>query len=147
MDTAVIIAILIAAVGVGWAMSKASKLRKEFPELAERKQPRKSKRQRRLEQIRASEPEFTPPSIEDLVAAEISDAGIDQVEGAGGLPPAVMLKVYRRDEEVAQQCPREKLRFIVADGIEPGEATIDDVALTCDVPLPGDSVGDSSDAG
>jgi len=136
MDLAVVIAILLAAFGVGWAMSRASKLRKEFPELADKKPPRVSKRQKRLEQIRAAEPEFTPPSIEDLIAEEIKDAGIDRIEGAAAIQPTVLLKAYRRDEHLAKDCPGESLRFVVADGVEPEHADIDDVRLECDAPRP-----------
>ncbi len=136
MDAAVLIGIVLAGIGVGYAMSRASKLRKEFPELAEKKPPRMSKREKRLEQIRASEPEFVPPSIEDLVAAEIAEQKIDEIDGAEGLDPAVMLRVFRRDEPVAHGCPRESLRFSIAGDVDPSEATIDDVRLVCDSPAP-----------
>ena len=133
MEAPVFIAIIIAAAGIGYAMSRVSKVRKEFPDLAAKRPPRVSKRQKRLEQIRAHEPEYTPPSLEDLIAADIKEAGIDTIPGASGVPQGVILKVYRRDEP-AIACRHEELRFLVADGVEPGSAGIDDVRLICDVP-------------
>ena len=132
----IVIAVAIAAVGIGYAMSRLAKLRKEFPELADKKEPRKSRRDKRLEQIRGAEPEYVAPSLDDLIAEEIADEGIDTIEGGVGLPPAVMLKAYKRDLAGVAGCPREKLRIVIADGVQPETAEFDDVRLTCDDPLP-----------
>lgn len=152
MDSvAVVIAIVLAGIGVGYAMNRASSVRKELADVAEQKPPRQSKRQRRLEQIRAAEPEFTPPSIEDLIDAEIADAGIDQIQGAAGIPPAVLLKTYRRDEDVARKCPTGKLQFVIAEGVDAAAAEVEDVALRCDAspgpdsPLPEAENGEDSE--
>jgi hypothetical protein len=75
------IAAVIAAVGVGYAVNLAARLRKEFPELAEKKAPRQNRRAKRLEQIRAGEPAYVAPSLEDPIAAEIADQGIDAIAG------------------------------------------------------------------
>jgi hypothetical protein len=128
------IAVLIAAVGIGIAMSRLTKVRKEFPELAEKaeKPKRMTKRQKRLEQIRAAEPEYVPPSIDDLIAEEIADLGIARVAGADDLSPAVALKVYRRDTPDMETCPPEDRRFVVAEGVDAATASVDDVRLVCD---------------
>ncbi len=130
---AIALAIIFAAVGIGYAMSRMSKIRKELPELAAKakKPPRMSKRQKRLEQIRAAEPEYIPPSIDDLVAEEISEIGIDRIPGAEGLLPAVLLRVFRRDTPDADHCLPERRRFVVANDIDPGDADIEDVRLVC----------------
>ena len=58
MNGTVAFAIIIAAVGVGYAMNRASRIRKQLSEIADIETPkRQSKRQKRLEQIRAAEPE------------------------------------------------------------------------------------------
>lgn len=131
---ALAIAILLAATGIGYAISRLAKVRKEMPEFAERakKPPRQSKQQKRLEQIRAAEPKYVPPSIDDLVAEEIADIGIDKVPGAEGLAPAVLLKVYRRDTPATEDCPPEQRRFVLTQGVDAASAGVDDVRLICD---------------
>lgn len=150
MDPAIALAMLIAAVGVGFAMSRISKIRKEMPpEMAERMQKpkRMSKREKRLQQIRADEPEYVPPTIDDLVAAEIAETGVDRIPGGEGLPTAVLLKVFRRDTSVAETCPPEDRRFVLAGGVDPNRATVDDVNLVCDShPSPADGASVRSDA-
>ncbi len=129
------IAVIIAAVGIGYAMSRVAKLRKEFPELAEKRKPtRQSRREKRLEQIRAAEPAYVAPTLDELIAAEIADEGIGDIAGSAGLAPGVMLKVYKRDMETVKACPRQKLRFVVADGVQAEAAEFDDVRLACDAP-------------
>jgi hypothetical protein len=133
-DIAIVLAVVIAAFGVGFAMSRVSKIRKELPELAEqsRKPKRQSKREKRLEAIRAAEPEWEPPSIEDLVAAEIEETGVDRIPGGEGLPTAVLLKVFRRDTTTAETCAPEDRRFVLAAGVHAADAGVDDVRLVCE---------------
>jgi hypothetical protein len=129
---ALALAVLIAAIGIGYAMSRIMKIRKELPEFAEEKPKRQSKREKRLEQIRSAEPEYTPPSIEDLVAAEIADEGLDDVPGGEDLAPTVKLKVYRRDAPRIDACPPEARRYVIAAGVVPSEAGVDDVHMICE---------------
>ena len=132
MDVTVAIAILLAAAGIGYAMSKASKIRKELNEFADVEKPKRlSKREKRLEQIRAGEPEYVPPTIDDLVSEEIVEIGADQIPGGEGLAPAVLLRVYRRDTAPNDDCAPADRRFVVADGIELGDAGLEDVRLLC----------------
>lgn len=147
-DMAIVLAVLIAAFGVGFAMSRVSKIRKELPELAERAQKpkRQSKREKRLEAIRAAEPEWEAPSIEDLVAAEIEETGVDRIPGGEGLATAVLLKVYRRDTTVAETCAPEDRRFVLAAGVDAAVADVDDVKLVCNShPDTAESSPESSD--
>jgi len=105
VDVTVAIAILIAVAGIGYAMSKASKVRKELNEFADVEKPKRlSKREKRLEQIRAGEPEYVPPTIDDLVSEEVVEIGADQIPGGEGLAPAVLLRVYRRDTAPDDDC-------------------------------------------
>jgi hypothetical protein len=126
-------AILIAAIGIGYAMSRVARIRKELPEFAEKeaKPKRQSKREKRLEQIRAAEPEYVPPSIDDLIAEEIADLGVDKIPGGEGLAPAVLLKAYRRDTHAADTCAPKDRRFVLAGGVAAGDAGVDDVQLVC----------------
>ena len=132
MDVTIAIAILIAAAGIGYAMSKASKVRKELTEFADIEKPKRmNKREKRLAQIRAAEPEYVAPSIDDLVSEEIIETGADQIPGGEGLAPAVLLRVYRRDTAPDDDCAPADRRFVVADGIELADAGLDDVRLLC----------------
>ena len=144
MDAAVALAILIAAIGIGFAMSRVSKIRKELPEFAEKqaKPKRQSKREKRLEQIRANEPEWVPPTIEDLIAEEIAETGVDRIPGGEGLDTAVLLKVFRRDTGVEEDCAPEDRRFELSAGVSPADAGVDDVKLLCDTHSPARSPQD-----
>ena len=126
------IAIVIAAIGIGYAMSRVVKIRKDLPELAEGKPNRLSKREKRLEQIRAPEPEYVAPSIDDLVAAEIAEAGLDDIAGGQGVAPTVKLKVYRRDAPHIERCPPESRRYVLEADVDPSDAGVDDVRLICE---------------
>ena len=105
MSPSLAIAILIAAIGVGFAMSLVAKVRKEMAELteAEPKPKRQSRSKKRLEQIRAAEPEYVAPSIDDLIVEEVTETGVDRIPGGHGLEVAVRLKVF--DEIHLQQIP------------------------------------------
>ena len=71
--------------------------------------------------------------IFDLVLEEIEDLGLRSIEGAEELQPGVLLKTWRDHSEVVEGCPdRSNLHFEVADGVEPSEATDEDVTLVCD---------------
>ena len=145
MDVTVAIAILAAAVGIGYAMSRASKVRKELNEFADVEKPKRlSKREKRLAQIRAAEPEYIAPTIDDLVTEEIVATGADQIPGGAGLAPAVLLKVYRRDTAVGDDCKPETRQFVVGDGIEPADAGVEDVKLICDSHEPASDVNDTA---
>jgi hypothetical protein len=43
----------------------------------------------------------------------------------------VLLKVYRRDEAVREQCPHGAYEYVVADDVRRDEAGDDDVRLYC----------------
>jgi hypothetical protein len=128
------LAVIIAAIGIGYAMSRITKMRRELPEFAEKeaKPKRQSKREKRLEQIRAAEPVYVAPSIDDLVAAEIADTHVDEIPGGEGLTSAVMLKVFHRDTAVAETCLPGDRRFVIAAGVEPADADVEDVKLICE---------------
>ncbi|NIU21506.1 MAG: hypothetical protein GWN79_21620 [Actinobacteria bacterium] len=77
------------------------------------------------------------PSIDDLIAEEIRETGVDRIPGGEGLETAVLLKVFRRDTTVAETCAPEDRRFELSAGVAPAAAGVDDVKLVCDRhPLP-----------
>ena len=127
-------AVVIAAIGIGYAMSRVMKLRNQMAELTEveKKPKRQSKREKRLEQIRAGEPVYVPPSIDDLIAEEIAETGVDRIRGGEGLAIAIRLKAFRRDTTAAEDCAPEDRRFVVADGIGAADAGLDDVRIICE---------------
>ncbi len=86
---------------------------------------------RRQRQILASLPVDSPrPTIDDLVEAEIEETGVRRIPGHEGLPIPTMLKVWHRDRPHLT-CDPTALRFVVATGIDPTVADVDDVHLAC----------------
>ena len=134
MSPSLAIAILIAAIGVGFAMSRVAKVRKEMAELteAEPKPKRQSRSKKRLEQIRAAEPEYVAPSIDDLIIEEVTETGVDRIPGGHGLEVAVRLKVFRRDTPATDTCLPERRRFVLNEGVNAADAGLDDVKLVCE---------------
>ena len=88
-----------------------------------------SRRQRRI--MASLEPDPTIPTLMDLVHEEISDLGIDQIPGHEGISGPVLLKVYRRDQAVREQCPHRAYGYVVAEGVPRADATESEVRLYC----------------
>ncbi|MFV9672560.1 MAG: hypothetical protein ACNYZH_04985 [Acidimicrobiia bacterium] len=68
------------------------------------------------------------PDIIELVEQEVRESGITDLPGAEGIDPVVLLKVWKRDRG---DCVEGTGSFVVADGVEPSEATETDVAFGC----------------
>ena len=116
------------AVAFGLQMRKRNEL--DVP-AAEEKPKRMSKREKKLEEIRANEPDIVIPSIDDLVREEIEETGVNQIAGGEELADPTKLKVYRRDIAGLEGCPRENLQFKLSYGISAADATEDNVRLVC----------------
>jgi hypothetical protein len=71
-----------------------------------------------------------PPDILQMVQDEIVDLGIDEIDGADGIDPSVLLQVYRRD--VGNCADGAEMRFTIAEGVEPADADQDTLSLSCD---------------
>jgi hypothetical protein len=97
--------------------------------------PRKSRRQRKLEQIREFDPLPEPKSVFDIMMEEAAELGLDAIPGGEGLEVPVKLKVWRRDAAVREACAGA-VRFELADGVAAETATVDDVRLVCPEPAP-----------
>jgi hypothetical protein len=88
-----------------------------------------SRRQRRI--LENLEPPPQIPTLMDLVREEIEDLGIQDIAGSEGISDPVLLKVYRRDQAVREQCPHNAYEYVVADDVRRDEAGDDDVRLYC----------------
>lgn len=89
-----------------------------------------SRRQRRI--LTALEPDPQIPTLMDLVREEIADLGIEDIPGHEDISGPTLLKVYRRDERVREQCPHNGYGYVVANGIRRDEATDEQVWLYCE---------------
>jgi len=89
-----------------------------------------SRSQRRI--LEKLEPIPELPTVMDLMREEIAETGVENIPGHEGLTGPVMLKVFRRDREVRERCTHDGYAFVVADGVEPAEATEEQVSLHCD---------------
>lgn len=72
-------------------------------------------------------------SIVDLVAEEVDDLGLREIEGAEGLPPDVLLKAWTSTTAV-HGCDRSKLRYVVDRDVARGDVEPGDAKLICEDP-------------
>jgi hypothetical protein len=68
------------------------------------------------------------PDILELVYQEVDDAGLRDLPGSTDVDPTVLLKVWKRD---GADCPIGQGEFQIAEGVQPSEATEDDVTFEC----------------
>jgi len=70
--------------------------------------------------------------IFELVESEVNALGLADLEGATDIPHGVLLKVWSDSEEIVNSCQdRSHLRYVVAGGINPADASDEDVTLEC----------------
>ncbi len=82
--------------------------------------------------------EIAQKDIFALILEEVDDLDLRSIAGADDLQPAVLLKTWKDHATVVEGCPdRSRLRFVVADGVDPAEATDGDVTVVCDGDTPG----------
>lgn len=73
--------------------------------------------------------------ILELVESEVNTLGLDEIEGAESIPHGVLLKAWSDNQQIVDACTdRAHLRFVVAEGVEPSNASDDDVTLECTMP-------------
>jgi hypothetical protein len=103
------------------------------PEATAENTPGPRKRMTRQEKIlQKLDPLPEIPTMMDLVREEIAAEGVDDIPGHDNLPDPIKLKVFRRDQRIIEACEHDGYRFVVADGVNPEDATAEDVALRCD---------------
>ena len=127
------IALIALAVSIGLVVSLLLRQRERTRLPEDQPQAPTSKPRNRQERILAKlEPLPEIPSIMDLVAEEIREHQVDQIPGHEGLDPPVMLKVFRRDEQVRDRCTHNGIAFVIGDGVAAADAGEEDVKLFCE---------------
>ena len=130
--TAFVIFIIVAG-GVMVTLSRRTRTKMQesaAEEVAPPEKPRSlSRRQQRI--VSTLEPTKELPSIEQLVAEEARETGVNEIPGGEGLDVSLKLRVYWRDEVVRQGCSDGVLEYRVDDGVDPAQAETEDVRLVC----------------
>lgn len=130
--TAFIIFVIVAG-GVIISLNRRTRAKAQETALESTEAPGKvrplSKRQQRI--ASTLEPATEMPSIEQLVAEEARDTGVNDIPGGERLDVSLKLRVYWRDEVVRQGCSDGVLEFRIDEGIDPAAAETDDVRLVC----------------
>lgn len=75
--------------------------------------------------------------IFELVESEVNALDLLSIEGSADIPHGVLLKIWSSNEEIVESCvDREHLKYVLADGISPRDATDHDVTLVCTKNMP-----------
>jgi hypothetical protein len=111
----------LAIAGMGFAFVVAMVL------LSRMGRARKQQAQEDLEREREA---TKAPDILTLVNEEVVELGLDKLDGSKSIDPSVLLQVYRRDIVNCQD--PAILRFVLADGVDPANASQETLALRCD---------------
>jgi hypothetical protein len=128
----IVLGLVVVVVVLGAAFGRSVMQRRKMEaELGIEPEKRMSKREKKLAEIRANDPDPVIPTLQELVTQELSETGVNDIGGSAGLADPVKLKVYHRDFPNLD-CPREALHFRLSYGIEAEAATVDDVRLVCD---------------
>ena len=93
--------------------------------------PLQPRTRRQREVLTTMQPAKPAPTIEELVAAEAADTGVNDIPGGDGLDVSLKLRVYWRDEVVRRGCEDGRLEFRVADDVDSENADTGDVRLVC----------------
>ncbi|MEN8234320.1 MAG: hypothetical protein ABFR89_05290 [Actinomycetota bacterium] len=109
-------ALIAAAVAIAYAMFKFSRGTKRTKKEA-------------IADLEREREALHTPDIFELVMDEVHESGIEELPGAGGLDPTVLLRAWKRDRG---ECPEGSGRFVVAEGIDPANASADDVTFECE---------------
>ncbi|MGI9585922.1 MAG: hypothetical protein ACR2N7_10070 [Acidimicrobiia bacterium] len=110
---AIVIAVLFTFVVIGVVMARSTSSRKK----------------QAVESLKAEKEAVGHYSILDLVSEEVDERGLRSIDGADDLPPDVLLKVWKDAENYRGATPNDELEYVVADGVEPKDATPQDVSL------------------
>ncbi|MCL1595023.1 MAG: hypothetical protein M3132_11795 [Actinomycetia bacterium] len=115
--TVVIMATIIAFIVIGVVMSRQTRQRKDAA----------------IEDLKREKKEVGHVDIFALVTAEVDELDLRSIPGAEELQPEVLLKVWKDNTNVIDQCDdRANLRFVHAPTVDPQKASSDDITLVCD---------------
>lgn len=90
----------------------------------------RARKQQAVEDLEREREAIQAPDILTLVHEEVSELGLDEIEGSEGIDPSVLLQVYRRDEVNCED--GHERRFVLADGTKPEDAGPDTLSLRCE---------------
>ena len=90
----------------------------------------RSRKRQAVEDLEREREAITVPDILELVHQEVVELGIADIDGSDGIDPSLLLQVYRRDEVNCED--GAELRFVLADGTDPGDADQDTLSLSCE---------------
>lgn len=92
----------------------------------------KSAKKQAIEDLKAEKESVGTFDIFELVESEIAELGLLEIEGAQEIEHPVLLMVWRKSDDTVASCAgREHLRYVVAEGVKPADATEDNVTLEC----------------
>lgn len=75
--------------------------------------------------------------IFELVESETTTLGLLDIDGAQDIPHGVLLKIWTSNQHVVESCTgKQHLRYVVAHGVTPANATETDVTLECTMSKP-----------
>jgi septation ring formation regulator EzrA len=95
------------------------------------RQTRKTKKSA-IADLEAEKEEVGTFDIFELVESEVNALGLLNIEGSTDIPHGVLLKIWSDNEDVVDSCvDHAHLRYVVADGIDPSNATDEEVTLEC----------------
>ena len=70
--------------------------------------------------------------IFELVESEVNSLDLLSIEGSADVPHGILLRIWSSNEDIVDSCvDREHLKYVLADGISPEDATDQDVTLVC----------------
>jgi hypothetical protein len=92
-------------------------------------------KKRAIADLEAEKEDVGAFDIFELVESEVRALDLTSIEGALDIPHGVLLKIWSDSGDVVESCiDRANLRYVVKAGIDPQDATDDDVTLKCTQP-------------
>ena len=124
----VVVALLVAVVIVGVVLSRMTSRRKKDA----------------VESLEAERKAIESQTILDIVAAEVADLGLRDIQGSAGVPPGPLLRGWSDADPALHAEQRPHLQFVVRDGIPAEDAEIGDVRLERSDPATSDTTVDDA---
>lgn len=124
----------------GYLYARMLRNRREYapPDVVESGPKLTRRMHRHLEKVREFDADFQIElkTLEQLIAEEAEETGVNELPGGDGLATPVKLKVFHRDSAQHSDCRESGLRFEIRSGADTDNATEYDVRLVCDADHP-----------
>lgn len=85
-----------------------------------------------IESLKAEKQLVGHYDILEMVNDEVNDLGLRSIAGSEGLGPDLLLRSWKDAPENVRTADHAGLRFVVTDGVDPSDASHDDVTLVID---------------